>query len=130
MARRTTLTLFVLGALLLTGCQQTIVNEKITLNPGDIKDRIIEAPSREQKVVVEVSSGAPVNVWIVLESERQAVKAKLGIDQVPDPARVVASKQRIPSGTVEGTVPAGKEYAVILSGATQKTEVQLKVTGR
>ena len=57
-------------------------------------------------------------------------RAKLMGRTRPNEADVLGGKEQAESGTFEATVPAGKEYAVLLGRAKQKTEVKLKVTGK
>src|SRR5262245_44287879 len=132
MARRIAATLLLGVALLpLVGCQRTIEDKTVTIEQGQRKATIVDAPTREQKVVAEVSSpGAPVDVYLVLEENRLSVEDRLKNFKGPNPAKVINSKQQIESGSVEGTIPAGKEYAVIVYAPKKRAEVHLKIIGR
>jgi hypothetical protein len=132
MARRMTAVACVLSALLLAGCQRTLYDKAVTIDGVTfVHDVDVDAPTREQKVAVEFSSpGVPVDVWVVLTEKKPAVKNKLMGRMRPDDADVLGGKEQSESGTVEATVPAGKEYTVLVGRASKKTEVKLKVMGK
>jgi hypothetical protein len=116
--------------LLLTGCQRTIADQTLKVETNTTKRLDIDGPTYAQKAVVEVNSSAgPVDVWIVLEKDRSAVEGRLLNNKEPAPDKVVGSKKKFESGTVEGNIPAGQAYSVIVSGAKKKGDVHLKVTG-
>jgi hypothetical protein len=121
--------LLLTGLLTLTGCPQSVNVEKtVTLEPGDIKQpAIIDAPRSQQKIRVDVNSGEPIDVDVALESEAADIVKNLGAGKRPEAAKVLASKQGVKTEAVEATIPAGKSYTVILSGAKKKTEVKVKV---
>jgi hypothetical protein len=114
------------------GCGQKVDMEKtVSLGLGDIEvPFIVSPPKSQQSVTVEVSSGAPVDVYLLLEENREAVKNKLKAGKAPDASHLIASEMKTTSGTLQGTVPAGKEYAVVVAGAKKNTEVKLKLKGR
>jgi len=49
---------------------------------------------------------------------------------MPDPSKVLASNEKMESGTLLATIPANKGFSVFISGATKKTDVTLKMTGK
>jgi hypothetical protein len=116
-------------ALLVPGCQRPLSMEKtINLSPGDVEvPAIVDAPRSEQKIRVSVTSAEPVNVDVVLELNRPAVMEALQSSKRPTADKVLASKEQVKADTVSVTIPAGKEFAVVLSGATKKTEVKVTV---
>ncbi len=113
----------------LPGCAQRVsVERTVTLEPGDIlQPAIVDAPRGQQKVRVEVGAAEPVDVDVALESDANPIMDALRAGKRPDAAKVLASKQGARNETLEATIPAGKSYTVILSGARKKTEVKLKV---
>lgn len=117
------------GLFTLTGCPQRVNVEKtVTLEFGDIKQpAIIDAPRSQQKVRVDVNSAEPIDVDVALESEAADITKSLTAGKRPDAAKLLASKQGVKTDAVEATIPAGKSYTVILSGARKKTEVKVKV---
>src|SRR5262245_9094306 len=123
MARRMTAAACVLAALLLTGCQRTLYDKTVPLQGVTVVHEVeVDAPTREQKVGVEFSSpGVPVDVWVVLATNKAAVKGKLMARTRPDDSEVLGGKEQAESGTVEATVPAGKDYVVLVGRAKQKT---------
>jgi hypothetical protein len=113
-----------------SGCGKFKHEATYSMDPGDIKLVNVDAPRGEQKVTVEISSpGAPVDVWLVLEDHYDAVSKKVNAGVHPDAATVVASKVQLASGTLQGIIPAGKAYKVVITGARKKTDVTVKVTG-
>jgi hypothetical protein len=122
----------VLAALLLAGCSRTLYDKAVTLTVADpVHEVEVDAPTREQKVTVEFESpGVPVDVWVVLAGKRAAVRNKLLSHMRPNDSDVLAGKEQAEGGTVEATVPAGKDYVVLVGKAKKKTEVKLKVMGR
>ena len=112
---------------LVAGCQKPMSLDKTaTLTPGAVEASVIlDAKSSEQKLRVGVSSDAPVDVDVVLESNREAVTKSLLVGERPAKELVVASLSQATSDTVIVTIPAGMQYAVLLSGATKRTDVKL-----
>jgi hypothetical protein len=90
----------------------------------------VDAPARDQKVTVTVSSAtAPVNVYLVLEKDREAAQESLRYEK--SPANVLDKKEKVQEATLEATVPAHNSYTVLLTPAEGKTaRVTLKITGR
>ena len=122
--------LVILG-LFAAGCQKLDVEKTYTIGVGDVEVLQIDGPSKQQKVTVTVTTTFPVNVHIVPESEHNAAMSALPLNKKLDPSQVLGSMEKMETGmSVEGTVPAKAGYSVIVSGATKKTEVTLKITGR
>jgi hypothetical protein len=116
---------------LAAGCQRLDVDRTINLEPGEVRDIIIGAPRSQQNVKVDVSaSGAPVDVYVVLEAERAGVEDSLTLSKRPDTAKLLASQQKVTTATLEATVPAKNDFAILLAGAAKPAEVKVKVTGR
>jgi hypothetical protein len=116
-------------ALLVPGCQRRLnLDKTVTLTAGGIEvPAIVDGPRRDQKVRVSVTSAVPVNVDVVLEGNRAAVMEALQAGKRPTADQVLASKERLQADAVSATIPAGKEFAVVLSGATKQTEVKVSV---
>ena len=113
---------------LVPGCTSRVDFAKtVSLEGGDIKSYTIDAPRGEQKVRVSIDSSEPIDVDVALASNAADVQKALDLTKRPDAARLLASKQGVKTDTVEATVPAGKEFTILLSGARKKTEVKLKV---
>ena len=114
----------------LTGCQRVNYEKTIQVDPLGVQEIVIDAPRSDQKVTVAVSSpGAAVNVYLVLEKDKQAAVEALQADKKP--ANLLASKEKAEEATVEATVPAKNGYAVLLSSASgKKSDVKVKVTGK
>jgi len=118
--------------LALAGCGQRLNVEKtLSVAAGGVNELTVTGPTSEQKVSVEISSSASaIDAYVVLEQNREQVKSDLLKSKTPDSGKVLAGKSGVKDHTLEATVPAGKEFAVVIGGATNTTEVKLKVVGR
>jgi hypothetical protein len=121
-----------LAALLLVvaGCGQKLnYDTTVQLGDGEVQSLSIEPPKREQKVSVTVtSSGSPIDVYIVLDKDKEAAKQAL-LDR-KKPAEALASKVKTQDATLEATIAANTGFAVLLGGANKNAQVKVKVTGR
>ena len=130
MSQRLVLVVCALGfAALAPGCQKAVnIDKTITLTAGSVEaPAILSAPRGEQKIRVSVTSAEPIDVDVVLETNRAGVNETLLLGKRPAADQVVASKAKAKTDTVLATIPAGKEYAIVLSGAAKTTEVKLTV---
>ena len=118
------------AALVLAGCQRGLnVERSVEVEPHEVKSVIIDAPKKDQTLKVEVRSpGAPVDVYLVLEKDREAVERQLTDDRKTSNA--LASKLKVEADTLEANVPANSGFAVLLMHRKPKSiTVGLKVTG-
>lgn len=128
MPRRLILIICALGIALAPGCQKVNQEKTVTVSVGSVDAPIIlSAPRGEQKIRVSVTSAEPVDVDVVLEANRAGVTETLLAGKRPAADKVVASKVKAKTDTISATIPAGKEYAIVLSGAMKSTEVKLSV---
>jgi hypothetical protein len=129
---RSALCLLVALGLLVTGCRKQRLDEESTLTvpPGEAQSKIVDAPRAEQQVTATVSSpGAPVSAYLVLEKNRSAAQDALLNGKRP--ANVLDGKDKVEEASLQGTVPAGEEFAVVVSNAGSKNaQVKVKITGR
>jgi hypothetical protein len=128
--RRAVLALLSVTALVVAmpGCQRVNIEKTVTLEFGDIKQAaIIDAPSGEQKIRVQIDATEPIDVDVALVSNFPEIEKALTSHKRPDAGKVLASKQDFKSDSVDATIPAGKSYTVILSGAKKTSQVKLKV---
>jgi hypothetical protein len=118
--------------LAVAGCQRLNDERTVPLGPSQVHAVLYDAPRSDQKVSVTVSSpGAPVDAYLVLEKERQAVQDGLDRGQRPATAKVLAGKEKVEEASLEATVPAKSAFAVLLNSKSNKTaDVKVKVTGR
>lgn len=125
--RRSLLTLVLL---VLAGCGQRLDYETtVDLDEGQVQSLSIDAPKREQKAsVTATSSTAPINVYVVLDKNKEAAKQAL-LDR-RQPAEALARQVKTQDATLEATIPANTRFAVLLGGASKHTQVKVKITGR
>jgi hypothetical protein len=120
--------LFAAAVIALPGCQRVNIEKTVTLDIGDIKEPAqVSAPSGQQKIRVEINATEPIDVDVALEEQAVEARKSLTAGKRPDAGKVLASKQGVKTETLEATIPAGKDYTVILSGARKKSEVKLKL---
>ena len=109
------------------GCQKVKIDKTIPLSAGSVESIIIDAPRGEQKIRVSVTSAEPVDVDVVLGTNKAVVMDTLASGKRPAADKIVASKSKTKTDSFSATIPAGKEYAILLSGAAKTTEVTLSV---
>ncbi|SRR6266404_876944 len=116
--------------LVLPGCGQKLDYETaVELDEGQVQLIFIDPPKKEQKVSVTVtSSGSPIDVYVVLDKDKEAGKQAL-LDR-KKPTGSLASKTKTQNATLEATIPANTGFAILLGGANKNSRVTAKVTGR
>ena len=123
-----------LGSLLLLsgGCQRLDDERTVQLAPTQVHTIQFDAPRSDQKVTVTMSSpGALVEVYVVLEQNREAAVQSLDQGKRPAKEQILASSEKTEEATLEATVPARSAFAVLLNSKAGKTaQVKVKVTGR
>ena len=114
--------------MLLMGCKQK-VDQKNTyaLEPGDIKGVIVDAPKKEQKIVVTAkSSDGPVDVHLIEIKGNSEELDKLLNDKAA--GNILAKQEKTQDAKLEGTVPGGSKFAVAVSNAKKTTSVDVHIT--
>jgi len=122
--------LLALSLLVAVGCQRLNVEKDIHVSPGEVQDVIIDAPRSEQKIKVDVTSTAPIDVYVILSSDQQVVKDKLLGNRSPDPSKLLANQQKAENASLDATIPAKNEFRILLAGAKKPADVKVKVTSR
>jgi hypothetical protein len=116
-------------AVLLAGCQPLKVEKTISIFAGGVEALIFDAPRYDQKVTVQVSSpGAPVSVYLVRESDME--KAREQMERGKAPSSSLAGKDGAEEISLEATVPAKTEYALLIRADKKTAEAKVKLTGR
>jgi hypothetical protein len=108
------------------GCQRLNVKRSIHVNPGDVQDMIIDGPRSQQKINVGIASTAPIDVYIILSAEEQAVKSKLLAGQKPDESKVLDKALKVDNATLQATIPAKSEFRILLTGAKKAADVEVE----
>ncbi len=118
-----------LAVLGLAGCQPIKVEKTISIFGGGVEALIFDAPRYQQKLNVQVNSpGAPVSVYLVLESDMD--QARQEMERGKTPPSSLAGKGGAEEITLEATVPSGKAYALLIRADKMKAEAKVKLTGR
>jgi hypothetical protein len=114
--------------LVLPGCQKLNYETTVQLGDGDVQLVLVDPPRSEQKVhITAASSGSPVDVYVVLDKDKEAAKQAL-LDG-KKPAAVLVSETKTRDASLEATIPAKSGFAILLGGASKSSEVKVKVTG-
>ena len=113
------------------GCNQQKLNVErdVTVSGGDIRQVTPEGPKAE-KVRVQVTATEPVNIDVVLDSRAGEIMNKLQADKRPTTGEVLGSKEKAKNDVLDVTVPGGQPFSVLVSGATKKSDVKLKITSQ
>jgi hypothetical protein len=120
--------LFLAVLLTLPGCGRLNYETTVPLGAGEIQALRIDAPRREQKVSVTVTSaGSPVDVYVILEKDKAAAEEAL-LDR-KKPAASLAGTMKVQEATLQATIPANTAFVVLLGGANKPSQVKVKVTG-
>lgn len=115
--------------LVLAGCGQPLdVRKDLTLEIGEVHCVFIDAPSREQKVVVSVTSDVEVDAWIVKGQDEAAINKQMNLGQKPTDA--LSGKQKITSEKIDATIPARTAYTIVVGNSTKNAKVNVKITGK
>ena len=116
--------------LLLPACGQKLDYEStLQVDDAQVQSISVDPPKKEQKVnVVVTSSASPVDVYVVLEKDKEAGKQSLLNGNKP--AESLTGKLKTQDTTLEATIPANTGFAILLGGASKSTQVKVKVTGR
>lgn len=115
--------------LLLTGCPKSKIHQERTfsVDAGDSYQLQIDAPTGNQKIAVSVSSKeSTVNVYIVLDDQITGNKDDVDPAKLPATA-ILGSEKSVKDAVVSASIPAKKAYRIIVTGATKKTNVTVKV---
>jgi hypothetical protein len=129
--RRLSGIVLVLCLLALTGCGKKVLHdEAVALEPGKTEAITFKGLRKGQTVSVETSSpGVPIDVYIVLEKDKNTAMEALGQDKAP--ANSLAGEAKTQGKTLEAVVSEGDGVAVLLSNpptAGKKADVKVKVT--
>jgi len=110
-----TASLLLILAVPLAGCQAALKDERqVEVKAGDLKSVLYEVQKRAKKVRVEVrSSGVPVDAYLVLEKDREALLQEL--DKSGKPSGVLAQQLKTESATLQATIPAQQAFALVLT---------------
>ena len=115
---------FLILAMCAAGCAKGggLHFEKKASIPGaqNLPAQIIEKFNRDRQVQINVSSGeGPISVYVVLEKDTEAL-----LDQLPTKkirVSVVDKKENTKEASLSVKIPAGTEYAVVVTNESAKT---------
>jgi len=118
--------------LVLAGCQKLNYEKETTLDAKtDFREFTFEPPSGDQKISVKASSDTPVNVWLVLEDDKDQTSSEILTGKKP--AKALGGDANAKEIDFEVTVPAKKGFVVFIGrgkGPSTDAKVKLNVKGR
>jgi hypothetical protein len=111
--------------------QQPLKYEKVLQIAADeLRYLSLDGPAKDLRLTVACKArGAPVDVYLVLEKDREAA-AKALIDGKPLQNFVASLKGVEEESTFTVTIKAGAEFTIIIGNCQKKTEVTVKITGK
>lgn len=115
----------------LCGCSRPLnVERNVLVESLGVHEIQIDPPSSQQQVTVMIRSQVPLDVYLVLEKNRTSVSDQLQ-RQVKVESGFLDKLENVKEGQLEGTVPAGEGYAVLLSNSSgHDTKVAVKISGK
>lgn len=123
--------LLIVSLTVAVGCQRLNVKRSIHVDPGtEVQEVIIDGPRSEQKVNVGITSTAPIDVYVILSAEDQAVKSKLLSGSKPDSNKVLDKALKVDNANLSAIIPAKNEFRILLTGAKKPADVDVKVTSQ
>jgi hypothetical protein len=121
--RRLSLGALAVLLLVLAGCQRLNFEKEATLDADPLMYEI-DGPSSEMKISVKVEAEKPVNVWVVLEDDKESASNEVSGGNKP--AKSLAGQEDTKDAEFEATIPAKKNFIVFV-GQAKKTRGSAKV---
>jgi len=117
---------------LLAGCQRLNFEKEATLDAkNDPLLFSIEGAQSESKINIKVDSDKPVNVWVILEDDKETALTE--VLNKKRPARAHAGEENKEKIELDTTIPAKKSIDVVVSqakGTSGKAKVTLTIKGK
>jgi hypothetical protein len=121
---------FALFAIAMAGCNRVKLNDERTIEVavGRNNSIVLDAVKKDQKIKVEISSpGAAVNVYVLLEKDREAVEEV--IEALKPSDKILAGEEKTEGATLEANIAAGNAAVILFTNASGKTaSVKVKTT--
>jgi hypothetical protein len=116
---------------LAAGCGKINYEKTMVVEGGDFMAISVDPPRFEQKISVTVnSSGAPIDVYVVLEGDQNAALriAEETLRSSKPLGSALDGKQKITDATLNATIPAKKGFSILLlNGGTKRADVKIKI---
>jgi hypothetical protein len=120
-----------LALLVVAGCQRLNLEKTVEVTPTEVKIITIDGPTKEQKVNVDfTTTDAEVNVYVCLDEDKKAVEEHVVNNRTIDENKLLAKSLLKKSGTLEVTIPARKDFVVLVGSTGKKSKVTVKVVGK
>jgi hypothetical protein len=127
-----TVVLVVVVLLGVSGCQKasntSVIDATLDVPSQGTKAKIVDGPSREQKISVSAQcENGSFSVYVLLEKDREAFEEKL-TNLKTLPATTLSKQEKTKEASLATTVPAKQDYAILLLNPGSKSiQVKLKV---
>jgi len=128
------LPLCALAVLLLVpaGCQKLNFAKEATLETATrFLEYTFDAPQGEQNINVKASADEPINVWVVLDEDRET--SLTSVERRQKPAKALAGQESSKEIDFDATIPAKKSFAVVVGPSKEMrrdTTVKLNVRSK
>jgi hypothetical protein len=126
---RAVLALTAIALVMTAGCQKLKQEGEVSLGPGDVVIKVVDGPRSSQKVKVDVTASAPVDVYLVLLKESDLEDKLVKKNKLPTEEQALAQEKQVETASLEGTVPAKTNFGVLFRGAKKSSTVKYKLTG-
>jgi hypothetical protein len=113
-------------ALTVAGCRSLKDETDFEITLAKEHSREIDPIKKEQKIKVEVTSSAPVSVYIYLKPDQDAVNKDV-LAKRPV-AKALASKEKVETASLEATIPADATAVVTVYSLGKAAKGKLKIT--
>ncbi len=129
MSLRRCLTLALVAAATLSGCQRLTYEHSVKVPPFGVHRIEFDAPKYAQKLTIEAHSpSSPVSVYLVRQEDSSAAQDQLENDKKPNAP--LASMDKSEDIALEASVPAKTAFVLLIRAEQKAAEVRVKVTGR
>jgi hypothetical protein len=116
------------GVLLLSaGCGKIDYEQTVAIPKDEQLVQVeFKAPSADKKVKVAArSEGGPVSVYLTLFDDLGEVTE--AVRQKAKPRKAIATAEKTSEATIEGTIPAGKPFVVLVHREEPGDEIKVKL---
>jgi len=117
----------VFAVLLAAGCGAN--TREVELKATEPKALIYSATNSDKNVTVTVSSpDTPIDAYLCLEKDHEIVQGQM--ERLEKPTKFLDGQTNVKEATLQGAIPAGKEYAVVLYSRGYPKDTKVKLSTR
>jgi hypothetical protein len=125
--RRVLLSLFGTFVLLSAGCRGLSYERTFSIEKDlPYHETEFRADKKEQTVTVSADTDSPVNVYVLLSDDKPDAIAALQSGK--NPRKTIAASQATKEAKLEGKIPAGQGFVVLIQPAEKGKEIEVKLS--